>query len=89
MVQALDTRTGERRWVFFIISQLKDDFGADTWEDESWRFTGHANVWGLMSLDVEPTYRRAHRAATAGLAAALGVHNSNLTSTPIDELDRR
>ena len=52
-VQAFDARTGERRWVFFTIPQSRDDFGADTWEDESWRFTGHANVWGLMSLDVE------------------------------------
>ena len=52
-VQAFDARTGERRWVFFTIPQSEDDFGADTWEDESWRFTGHANVWGLMSLDVE------------------------------------
>ena len=52
-VQAFDARTGERRWVFFTIPQSADDYGADTWEDESWRFTGHANVWGLMSLDVE------------------------------------
>ncbi|WP_419854994.1 PQQ-binding-like beta-propeller repeat protein [Candidatus Poriferisodalis sp.] len=29
------------------------DVGADTWANESWRYTGHANVWGLMSLDVE------------------------------------
>ena len=52
-VQAFDVRTGERRWVFFTIPQSVDDFGADTWEDESWRFTGHANVWGLMSMDAE------------------------------------
>ena len=52
-VQAFDARTGERQWVFFTIPQSNDDFGADTWEDESWRYTGHANVWGLMSLDVE------------------------------------
>ena len=52
-VQAFDVRTGERRWVFFTIPQSNDDFGADTWEDESWRYTGHANVWGLMSLDAE------------------------------------
>ena len=51
-VQAFDARTGGRRWVFFTIPQSSGDFGADTWEDESWRFTGHANVWGL-SLDVE------------------------------------
>ena len=52
-VQAFDARTGERRWVFFTIPQSSEDFGADTWEDESWRYTGHANVWGLMSLDTE------------------------------------
>ncbi len=52
-VQAFDARTGKRRWVFFTIPQSKDAFGADTWEGESWRFTGHANVWGLMSLDIE------------------------------------
>ncbi len=52
-VQAFDVRTGKRRWVFFTIPQSSDDFGADTWEDESWRYTGHANVWGFMSIDVE------------------------------------
>ncbi|MCY4429249.1 MAG: pyrroloquinoline quinone-dependent dehydrogenase [Rhodospirillales bacterium] len=52
-VQAFDVRTGARRWVFFTIPQSEDDLGAHTWEDESWRYTGHANVWGLMSLDFE------------------------------------
>ena len=52
-VQAFDVHTGERRWVFYTVPQSNDAFGADTWEDGSWRFTGHANVWGLMSLDAE------------------------------------
>ena len=52
-VQAFDARTGERRWVFFTVPQSSDDFGADTWEGESWRYTGHANVWGFMSVDTE------------------------------------
>ena len=52
-VQAFDARTGERRWIFFTVPQSNDAFGADTWEDQSWRYTGHANVWGLMSLDAE------------------------------------
>ena len=69
-VQAFDVRTGERRWVFFTIPQSSDDFGADTWRDESWRYTGHANVWGLMSLDAERgcyTCLPARRAATIGV----------------------
>jgi len=37
--------------VFNIIPQAPDDFGADTWGNESWRFTGHANVWAPMTLD--------------------------------------
>ena len=52
-VQAFDVETGERRWIFYTVPQSNDAFGADTWENGSWRFTGHANVWGLMSLDAE------------------------------------
>ena len=52
-VQAYDVHTGERRWRFYTVPQSNDAFGADTWEDQSWRYTGHANVWGLMSLDEE------------------------------------
>ena len=51
IVQAFDARTGRRVWVFNIIPQAPDDFGADSWGNESWRFTGHANVWAPMTLD--------------------------------------
>jgi quinoprotein glucose dehydrogenase len=52
-VQAYDVHTGERRWRFYTVPQSNDAFGSDTWENGSWRFTGHANVWGLMSVDEE------------------------------------
>lgn len=52
-VQAFDTLTGALKWDFFTIPQSSDEYGADTWENESWRYTGHANVWGFMSVDVE------------------------------------
>jgi glucose dehydrogenase len=51
IVQAFDARTGKRVWVFNIIPQSSTDFGANTWDEESWRFTGHGNVWGPMTLD--------------------------------------
>jgi glucose dehydrogenase len=51
IVQAFDARTGRRVWVFNIIPQAPDDFGADTWGNESWRITGHANVWAPMTVD--------------------------------------
>jgi quinoprotein glucose dehydrogenase len=49
-VQAFDVRTGQRAWVFYTIPQ-PGEFGAETWEQDSWAFTGHANVWGAMTLD--------------------------------------
>ena len=49
-VQAFDARTGKRAWVFYTVPQ-PGEFGNETWENDSWAFTGHANVWGLMALD--------------------------------------
>lgn len=49
-VQAFDARTGKRAWVFYTVPWPKE-FGNNTWEMDSWAITGHANVWGIMSLD--------------------------------------
>ncbi len=51
-VRAFDARTGEQVWSFHTIPQ-EGEFGNETWEDDSWRFTGHTNVWAPMSLDEE------------------------------------
>jgi quinoprotein glucose dehydrogenase len=51
IVQGFDARTGKRLWVWNAIPQSPTDFGAGTWEEESWRFNGHANVWGPMTVD--------------------------------------
>lgn len=53
IVQAFNARTGKSVWVFNIIPQKSDDFGAETWGNESWKFTGHANVWAPMTVDAE------------------------------------
>jgi quinoprotein glucose dehydrogenase len=50
-VQAFNARTGKRVWHFSVIPQSPKDAGAETWEDESWRKNGHANVWAPMALD--------------------------------------
>jgi quinoprotein glucose dehydrogenase len=49
-VQAFDVRTGERVWRFNPIPQ-EGEFGNETWEDGSWRFTGHTNVWAPFTVD--------------------------------------
>src|SRR5437867_1235197 len=50
-VQAFNARTGARVWAFSVIPQSAKDPGAETWENESWRKSGHANVWAPMALD--------------------------------------
>ncbi len=51
-IQAFDARTGKRIWRFNTIPQ-RGEYGNDTWEDDSWSFTGSTNVWAPFSLDVE------------------------------------
>lgn len=54
-VQAFDVRTGKPRWIFHAIPQ-PGEFGHETWEGDSWQYTGNANVWTLMSADEELGY---------------------------------
>jgi quinoprotein glucose dehydrogenase len=54
-VMGFDARTGKRKWVFNLIPQ-ESEFGVDTWEDESWTYSGGANVWSLITTDPELGY---------------------------------
>ena len=54
-VKGIDARTGELKWVFRTVPR-GDDFGAETWGDESWRYSGNTNVWAAMSADDELGY---------------------------------
>lgn len=54
-VRAFDVRTGKLKWTFRSVPQ-EGEFGNDTWEDGSWKHTGAANVWTIMSADDELGY---------------------------------
>jgi quinoprotein glucose dehydrogenase len=49
-VRAFDARTGKRVWSFHTIPQAGEP-GNETWGNDSWKFTGHTNVWAPFSLD--------------------------------------
>ena len=49
-VQAFDVRTGRRVWSFHTVPD-SGEFGWNTWEDGSYAYMGHTNVWAPMSLD--------------------------------------
>jgi quinoprotein glucose dehydrogenase len=54
-IQAFDVRTGKPAWIFHTVPQA-GEFGNETWENESWKYTGNTNVWTLMSVDEELGY---------------------------------
>jgi quinoprotein glucose dehydrogenase len=51
-VRGFDVRTGKRLWIFHTIPK-PGEFGIDTWEKDSWSYTGNAGVWAQMSVDEE------------------------------------
>ena len=52
-VRAWDVRTGEHAWDFHTVPNSADEFGVDTWGNESWRYSGNANVWSMLAGDNE------------------------------------
>ena len=54
-VRGFDAVTGALKWVFHVIPR-EGDLGVATWEDESWRYSGGANVWSMMAVDDELRY---------------------------------
>jgi quinoprotein glucose dehydrogenase len=49
-VRAFDARTGKLVWTFRPVPR-PGEFGHETWGADSWKITGHTNVWAPMSLD--------------------------------------
>jgi len=51
-IRGYDARTGKRLWIFHTIP-LAGEFGNNTWEKDSWAYTGNAGVWAQMTVDEE------------------------------------
>jgi len=51
VVRAFDARTGALRWSWDPIPTRDSDPARATWAGDSWRRTGAANVWSVMSVD--------------------------------------
>src|SRR5258708_38159556 len=49
-VRGFDARTGKRLWIFHTIPRA-GEFGIETWEKDSWSYTGNTGVWAQMSVD--------------------------------------
>ncbi len=49
-VRGYDARTGKRLWIFHTVP-MAGEYGIDTWQDDSWSYTGNTGVWGQISVD--------------------------------------
>ena len=54
-VRGFDIATGRLLWTFHTVAQ-GEEAGAETWEKDSWKEAGNANVWAPMSADEELGY---------------------------------
>jgi quinoprotein glucose dehydrogenase len=54
-IRAYDVRTGRLKWDFHTVPQA-DEFGSDTWQKDSWAYSGDTNMWNMMSADEELGY---------------------------------
>jgi len=50
-IRAYDVRTGTVRWIFHTIPH-PGEFGYDTWPKDGWTYSGSANNWTGMALDM-------------------------------------
>ena len=51
-MRGFDVRTGKRLWMFHTIPS-PGEFGNETWENDSWAYTGNTGVWAQISVDEE------------------------------------
>jgi quinoprotein glucose dehydrogenase len=51
-IRAYDVRTGQLRWSFHTIP-LPGEYGYDTWPKDAWIYSGAANNWAGMALDLQ------------------------------------
>jgi quinoprotein glucose dehydrogenase len=53
--RAWDVRTGRLKWTFNTIPR-PGEFGNETWENDSWSYTGKVSGWSIFSADAELGY---------------------------------
>ncbi len=85
-IRGYDVRTGKRLWIFHTIPQ-PGEFGNDTWENDSWSYTGNAGNWAPITIDEE--LNRVYLATEDGTGDYFGGHRpgNNLFSASVVCLD--
>ncbi len=53
--RGFDVRTGKLVWTFHTVPQAGEE-GVETWENDSWKYTGNTGAWAPLSGDEELGY---------------------------------
>jgi quinoprotein glucose dehydrogenase len=87
-VRGYDTKTGQLRWTFHVIPRAGEP-GVETWENNSYTYTGAGNVWSMMSADDDLGY--VYLPTSSGTNDMYGGHRpgSNLYANSVVCLDAR
>lgn len=85
---AIDARTGAFKWRFHTIP-VKGEPGNETWEKDSWTYTGNAGAWAPLSVDTRRGWL--YLPVEAATGDYYGGHRpgDNLYSTSLVALDMR
>ncbi|MBW3534902.1 MAG: PQQ-binding-like beta-propeller repeat protein, partial [Gemmatimonadetes bacterium] len=51
-IRGYDAATGEMKWIFHVVPK-PGEFGHETWEGDSWTYTGNVSAWAPLSADSE------------------------------------
>ena len=54
-VRGYDVRSGRLLWMFNVVPQ-QDDFGVETWGNDSWKVAGDIGAWNAITADEELGY---------------------------------
>ncbi len=87
-IRGFDVRTGKKLWTFHTIAQA-GEFGNETWENGSWKYTGNTGAWAPLSGDEELGYVYIPVEAPTGDFYGGNRHGDNLFSDSLVCLDAR
>jgi quinoprotein glucose dehydrogenase len=87
-IRGFDVRTGRKLWTFRTIPQA-GEFGNETWEGDSSKYTGNTGAWAPLSADEELGYVYIPVEAPTGDFYGGNRHGDNLFSDSLVCLDAR
>ncbi len=87
-IRGFDVRTGKLIWTFKTIPE-PGELGVDTWQDDSWSYTGNAASWAPISFDPETGWVYVPTEAATGDYYGGHRPGNNAFSTSVLVLDSR